>query len=161
MPAALDGPTSSGPMTADQATRAVLRAAVGATAVVGVLAVVIAYLARGGNGALAAALGATIVVLFFASGQYVLGRILSSNPELVLSAGLLLYLTQIAVLFVLIALLQDATWLDPKVFAITVVVCTLTFTGMAVLATQRAKVLYVEPVSDTSEEPTRALEADQ
>lgn len=157
MPAALDGPTSSGPMTADQATRAVLRASVGATAVVGVLAVVIAYLARGSNGALAAVLGASIVVLFFASGQYVLGRILSSNPELILSAGLLLYLTQIAVLFVLIALLKDATWLDPKVFAITVVVCTLTFTGVAVLVTQRAKVLYVQP----SEEPSLAPEADQ
>lgn len=158
MPAALDGPTSSGPMTADQATRAVLRASVGATAVVGVLAVVIAYLARGSNGALAAVLGASIVVLFFASGQYVLGRILSSNPELVLSAGLLLYLTQIAVLFVLIALLKDATWLDPKVFAITVVMCTLAFTGVAVLTTQRAKVLYVEPVSD---EPALTTEADQ
>jgi ATP synthase protein I len=154
VPAALDGPTSSGPMTADQATRAVLRASVGATAVVGVLAVVIAYLARGGNGALAAVLGASIVVLFFASGQ-------SSNPELVLSAGLLLYLTQIAVLFVLIALLKDATWLDPKVFAITVVMCTLAFTGVAVLTTQRAKVLYVEPVSDPSDEPALTTEADQ
>lgn len=161
MPAALDGPTSSGPMTSDQATRAVLRASVGATAVVGVLAVVVAYLARGGNGALAATLGASIVVLFFASGQYVLGRILSSNPELVLSAGLLLYLTQIAVLFVLIALLQDATWLDPKVFAITVVACTLTFTGVAVLATQRTKVLYVEPVGEVADEPASTLEADQ
>lgn len=165
MPAALDGPTSSGPMTSAQATRVVLRASVIPTVVVGILAVVVAYLAKGGNGALAAALGAAIVVLFFASGQYVLGRILSSNPQLVLSAGLLLYLTQIAVLFVLIALLKDATWLDPKVFAITVVVCTLTFTGMAVLATQRTKVLYVEPVSDASDdaadEAVRTPEADQ
>ncbi len=58
----------------------------------------------------------------------------------------------------LIALLKDATWLDPKVFAITVVMCTLAFTGVAVLTTQRAKVLYVEPVSD---EPALTTEADQ
>ena len=161
MPAALDGPTSSGPMTSAEATRAVLRASVIPTVVVGVLAVVVAYLAKGTNGAVAAALGATIVVLFFASGQYVLGRILSANPQLILSAGLLLYLTQIGVLFVMIALLKDATWLDPKVFAITVVLCTLTFTGMAVLASQRTKVLYVEPLPDSSDAPVRTPEADQ
>jgi ATP synthase protein I len=148
-------------MTSAEATRAVLRASVIPTVVVGVLAVVVAYLAKGGNGAIAAALGATIVVLFFASGQYVLGRILSANPQLILSAGLLLYLTQIGVLFILIALLKDATWLDPKVFAITVVLCTLTFTGMAVLASQRTKVLYVEPLPDSSDAPVRTPEADQ
>jgi hypothetical protein len=41
----------------------------------------------------------------------------------------------------------------------------LTFTGMAVLATQRTKVLYVEPVSDASDdaadEAVRTPEADQ
>lgn len=147
MPAAPDGP-SSGPMTADQATTAVLRWSAIPTALVGVVAILLGALLRGAPGAIAAALGVLIVLAFFGSGQYVLGRILSGNPELALSAALLLYLTQIAVLFILIALLQDATWLDPKVFAITVVLCTLVWTGMSVLVSQRTKVLYVEPVSD-------------
>ena len=159
MPAALDGPTSSGPMTADQATRAVLRASVVPTAVVGVLAVVVALPSPGGHGALAASAGShrSSCCSSPAASTSSAGSC-RSNPEPSSRPALLIYLIQIAVLFVLIALLKDATWLDPKVFAITVVMCTLAFTGVAVLATQRAKVLYVEPVSD---EPALTTEADQ
>jgi ATP synthase protein I len=139
-------------MTGSQATRAVLRAALIPTLVVGVLAVIAGFALRGTAGGVAAILALVIVVGFFASGQYVLGRILSSNPQLMLSGGLLLYLTQILVLFVLIALLRDATWLDPRVFAAVVVVLTLVWTTAAVLASLRTKVLYVEP--DTEEDAT-------
>ena len=150
MPAAPDGPTASGPtasgpLTGSQATRAVLRAAVIPTLVVGVVAVIAATVLRGPAGAAAAVLALVIVLGFFASGQYVLGRILTSNPQLVLSGGLLLYLTQVLVLFGLIALLRDASWLDSRVFAAVVVVLTLVWTTAAVLATMRTKVLYVEP----------------
>ena len=100
--------------------------------------------------ALAAVLALVIVLAFFGSGQYVLGRILARNPQLALSGGLLLYLTQILVLFLLIALLRDATWLDSRVFAGVIVVLTLVWTTAAVLATLRTKVLYVEP--EASEE---------
>jgi ATP synthase protein I len=139
-------------MTGSQATRAVLRAALIPTLVVGVIAVIAGFALRGTAGGVAAILALVIVVGFFASGQYVLGRILSSNPQLMLSGGLLLYLTQILVLFVLIALLRDATWLDPRVFAAVVVVLTLVWTTAAVLASLRTKVLYVEP--DTEEDAT-------
>jgi ATP synthase protein I len=132
-------------MTGSEATRAVLRAAIIPTVVVGVLAVVVAAVLRGSAGATAAVLALVIVLAFFASGQYVLGRILASNPELALSGGLLLYLTQVLVLFGLIALLRDATWLDSRVFAGVVVVLTLVWTTAAVLATLRTRVLYVEP----------------
>jgi ATP synthase protein I len=155
VPAAPDGPSSSVPpasglLTGEQATRKVLRAAIIPTLVVGVLAVIVAAVLRGGAGAVAAVLALVIVLAFFASGQYVLGRILSRNPELALSGGLLLYLTQVLVLFGLIALLRDATWLDSRVFAGVVVVLTLVWTTAAVLATLRTRVLYVEP--EASEE---------
>jgi ATP synthase protein I len=158
MPAADDGHASSGPMTAAEATSVVLRAAFIPTAIVGVVAIVLAGVLRGSAGLVAAALAVVVVLAFFASGQYVVGRVLSSNPQLALSTALLVYLTQIIVLFVLIALLQDASWLDPKVFALTVVVCTLVWTGMAVLTTQRTKVLYVDPAP--ADEPSTPV-ADQ
>jgi ATP synthase protein I len=139
-------------MTASQATSVVLRAAAIPTVIVGLLAIGLAALLRGSSGAVAAVLATVIVLAFFGTGQYVLGRILSSNPQLALSGALLLYITQVGVLFVLIALLKDATWLDPKVFAITVVVLTLVWTSGAVVASQRTKVLYVDPTPSVDPE---------
>jgi ATP synthase protein I len=139
-------------MTASQATSVVLRAAAIPTVIVGLLAIGLAALLRGSSGAVAAVLATVIVLALFGTGQYVLGRILSSNPQLALSGALLLYITQVGVLFVLIALLKDATWLDPKVFAITVVVLTLVWTSGAVVASQRTKVLYVDPTPSVDPE---------
>ncbi len=81
MPAAPDGPIPTGPMTATQATSVVLRAAAIPTVIVGLVAIGLAWALRGSSGAVAAGLALLIVVAFFATGQYVLGRILSSNPE--------------------------------------------------------------------------------
>lgn len=139
-------------MTATQATSVVLRAAAIPTVIVGLVAIGLAWALRGSSGAVAASLALLIVLAFFGTGQYVLGRILSSNPQFALSGALLLYLTQVGVLFVLIALLKDATWLDPKVFAITVVVLTLVWTSGAVVASQRTKLLYVDPAPSADAE---------
>ena len=147
MPATTDGPITSGPLSADQATSVVLRLAAIPTIAVGVLTVVLGAIFRGGVGALGAALGAVIAVAFFVGGQYILGRILSGNPGIALSGALLLYLTQILVLFGLIALLKDATWLDPKMFAIAIMACTLVWVVASIWANMRTKVLYVEPGS--------------
>lgn len=152
VPAAPDGPIPSGPMPATAATSVVLRGAVVVTSGVGVVAVVVAGLVGGGPAALGAGLAAVIVIAFFASGQYAVTRILAGNPDMALSGALLVYMTQILVLFGLIVVLQGATWLDPKVFALTVVICTLTWVLMLVWGTQRIKVLYVEPRGDDHHE---------
>ncbi len=152
VPAAPDGPTTSGPMPATQATSVVLRASVILTAAAGLLATVAAGALRGGNAALGAALGAIIALTFFAVGQYAIGRLLSGNPQFALSGALLVYLTQVLVLFGLIVALRGATWLDPKSFAATIVLCTLVWIGAQLWASQRIKVLYVEPRPEPEEE---------
>ena len=157
MPAATDGPTPTGPMTSAQATSVVLRAAVVPTLVVGVLAVILGAVLKGGNGALGAFLGATISIVFFAGGQWAIDKVLAGNPDTAMAGALLVYVVQILVLFVLIAVLKDATWLDGRVFAATIVACTLTWVGASVVAWNRTKVLYVEPVSTVSTD----READQ
>ena len=147
MPAAPDGPTLSGPMTSDQAARASLRLTVLPTVVVGVLAIVISTVAAGSLGALGSILGFVITIVFFAGGQYVVDKVLRKSPETAMGTALLVYMTQIIVLFVLIAVLKDATWLNVKAFAGTIMACTLTWLGASVWAWNRTKVLYVEPVS--------------
>ena len=149
MPAALDGPSSSGLVPAAEATSVALRASVILTSLAGVIAVVVAGVVSGGNAALGAFLGALITVVFFAAGQYAIGRILSGNADFALSGALLVYLTQILVLFGLIAVLKDATWLNPKAFAATIVVCTVIWLVAQLWTLQRIKVLTVEPTPST------------
>ena len=165
VPAASDGPSLSGPMPATQATSVVLRGAIVVTSAVGVLAVVLAAVFRSGNAALGAGLGALIVVAFFAAGQWGVGRVLAKSPETALAAGMLVYLTQIFVLFLLIALLKDATWLDPKAFALTIVVCTLAWIATQIWGSSRLKTLVVEPRTETTtvtgEEQVIGRESDQ
>ena len=99
------------------------------TSVAGIAAVVLGAFLGGGVAALGAALGAIIAVGFFAAGQYAVTRLLDSRPEMALTGGLLVYLTQILVLFVLIALLKGQEWLDVKWFAGTIVLCTFVWIG--------------------------------
>jgi ATP synthase protein I len=158
VPAAPDGPNPTGPMTSAQATSVVLRAAVVPTVVVGLLAVLVGWLVKGPNGALGAALGAVVAVVFFAGGQWAIGKVVRGNPDTMMLGALVVYVVQILVLFVLIALLKDATWLDGKVFALTVVLCALAWVGTAGWVSSRTRVLYVEPVSSVTRDD---VEADQ
>lgn len=114
---------------------------------VGVVAMVVGGVVAGGKGVLAAFLGAVVVVAFFAFGQIVVGRVLRTNPMLALNVALLVYLVQIAALFVLLLVLRDATFFAPRVFAFTVLVCALTWIGAAVVGFSRSRDLYVEPGS--------------
>lgn len=114
---------------------------------VGVVAMVVGGIVEGGKGVLAAFLGVVVVVGFFAFGQLVVGRVLRNNPMLALNVALLVYLVQIAVLFVLLLVLRDATFFAPRVFAFTVLVCALTWIAGAVIGFSRSRDLYVEPGS--------------
>ena len=157
MPAASDGPTSSGLVPAAAATSVALRASVILTSVAGLAAVVLGAVLGGAHGALGAALGAVIAIVFFAAGQYAVTRLLDSRPEMALTGGLLVYVTQILVLFVLIALLKGQEWLDVKWFASTIVVCTVVWLGAQLWTVNRIKTLIVEPVAT----PDDQAEVDQ
>jgi ATP synthase protein I len=113
------------------------------TLAVGVLAVVVGALVAGGKGALAAALATLVVVVFFGISALVVGRV--SNPALMMNVALLTYVVKILVLLLLIALLADASWLDGAVFGLTVVACTLVWTGFELRAFMRLRILYADP----------------
>lgn len=132
-------------VAAKDATRVVVRAAAGPTVIAGILAIVVAAIVRGGPGALGAAIGAVVVVVFFAAGQIALGELLSRNPELAMPAALALYLVKIGILFVLIILLQGVTAFDAQVFGITILVCTVVWTVAETWALGKTKMLVVEP----------------
>lgn len=127
--------------------RLVLRVSIPVTVAVGIVAAVIGYLvaADPGKALLGAAIGTVIVVAFFTVGQVVVGAVLRSAPQMAMSVALMVYLLKIGVLFVFIILFQGTTAFDTKVFALTIVACTLAWTIAEVWIFARTKVLYVDP----------------
>ncbi len=143
----LTSPTASGPpaRTAASIDALVLRWAGLATLAVGVVAVLIGLAASGAGGAIGAAIAVAIVLVFFSIGQLILGSVLRNNPQMAMTVALMTYLVKLGVLFVFIILFDDTTLFDTKVFAATVVVCTIAWTSAEVWVFSRTKVLYVEP----------------
>lgn len=113
----------------------------------GVVATVIATITEGGHGLVGAVLATLIVVVFFSAGQLVLGRVIASNPQMALTAALMIYLVKIGILLALLILLSGATFFDPKAFGLTIVACTITWTCLELWVYSTAKVLYVQPGS--------------
>lgn len=116
-----------------------------AAAAVGILAIVIAAALRGWSGALGAIVATVLVLAFFSVGQVVLGAVLRSNPQMAMTVALMTYLIKIGVLFVFIILFAETSLFDTKVFAATVVACTIAWTVAEVWVFAVTKVLYVDP----------------
>ncbi|MEU9854991.1 hypothetical protein [Streptomyces sp. NPDC047974] len=122
-----------------------LLSAVVPTAAVGVIATVISGIVAGGKGAIGAALGTLVVLLFMGLGMLVLQRTAKKLPQLFQAMGFLLYTTQLLVLFVFLALLKGTTVFDFKAFAFTVLATTVVWVAAQARAYMKAKIAYVEP----------------
>jgi ATP synthase protein I len=123
----------------------ILRAALIPTVVVGVLAVVVAAFVGGGKAALGAAIGVLVVVVFFTVGLVVVGRASRVSAYAAMNAAILTYLVKIGVLFAFIVAFKNTTLFDTKAFGLTIVVCTLVWTGFEVRGFTRLQILYVDP----------------
>jgi len=128
----------------------VLRRATLITLVVGVVCTVVGTVVSGPKGLIAGVLGTLIAVAFFAVGQYIVARVLRNSPETAFMTAMAVYMGQILLLFVILLLVRDATFFAPKVFAATIIACTLAWIFASATLTWRSKVLYVEPVESTT-----------
>lgn len=135
------------------ANNIIIKAAV-PTAVVGLVLTIASAIAKGTPGLIGAAFGSAIVVIFFTIGQVLLNRVLRTNPTMAMTVALTMYLVKIAVLFGLLLVFKNTTAFDTKVFALSVLVCTLVWTGAEVWAFGTEKVMYVEPGSGPVHTPT-------
>ncbi|MFF2850616.1 hypothetical protein ACFVT5_30440 [Streptomyces sp. NPDC058001] len=126
--------------------RTLLQAAV-PTAAAGALAAVISAVVAGGKGALGAVVATVIVILFMGIGLVVLERTAKNFPHLFQAMGLMLYATQILLLFVFVAIFKNTTLFNARAFAITLVAVTLAWIASQTRAHLKAKILYVEPDS--------------
>ncbi len=126
-------------------TRTVLARVAVPTFIAGVVASVVAAFVGGMPAAIGAILGTAIVLIFFIVGQLFLAMVLRNNPELALSAALVIYLTKIGVLMLLLFLLQGTTAFDPRAFGFTIILGTLVWTIAEVWILAKTKALVVDP----------------
>ncbi|MFD6419148.1 hypothetical protein [Streptomyces sp. NPDC060194] len=115
------------------------------TAAVGAVAAVISAVVAGGDGALGAVVATLVVILFMGIGIVVLQRTARKLPHLFQAMGLMLYTAQLLLLFVFVAAFKDTTLFNPRAFAATIVVASLTWIAAQAVAHSKAKILYVEP----------------
>ncbi|WP_019544984.1 hypothetical protein [Streptomyces sulphureus] len=119
------------------------------TALAGAAGAVVSGVLAGGKGAIGAAVGAFVVILFMGIGQIVLQRTAKSFPHLFQAMGLMLYTTQILLLAVVLAVFKNTTLFDTKAFAFTLLGATVVWVVCQAVSHSKAKILYVEP--DSSE----------
>jgi ATP synthase protein I len=117
------------------------------TVLAGVAGAVVSGALAGGKGAIGAASGAVVVILFMGIGFGVLQRVARSLPHLFQAMGLLLYTTQILALALVLLAFKNTTLFDTKAFAFTLLGATLVWIAAQGRAHMKAKTLYVEPES--------------
>ncbi|MER6558393.1 hypothetical protein ABT300_11700 [Streptomyces sp. NPDC001027] len=115
------------------------------TVAVGAIATVVSGVVADGKGAIGAGVATVVVIAFMGLGLYVLQRTARSLPHLFQGMGLLLYTTQILLLFVFLAAFKETTLFNPRAFAVTLLAGTLAWIGAQTRAHMKSKILYVEP----------------
>lgn len=135
--------------------RTLLQAAV-PTVAVGAIAAALGGVLAGGEGAIGAVVATLVTTFFMGLSLLVLLRTAKSLPHLFQAMGLLLYTTQILVLFVFLATFKNTTLFNPRAFAFSLIATTLTWVGAQTVAHMKAKVLYVEPDAVKAEQPHTA-----
>lgn len=118
------------------------------TAAVGVVTVAVSGVVAGGKGALGAAVGTVLAILFMGIGLYVLQWTAKTLPQLFQAMGLMLYVAQLLLLLIFVALFQDTSLFNPKAFAASLVVATVVWMAAQARAHMKAKIFYVDPDSE-------------
>jgi ATP synthase protein I len=130
----------------------ILLQAVVPTAIAGALAAVISGVVAGGKGALGAVIGTVVVIAFMGLGQVVLQRTAKSLPQLFQAMGLMLYVAQLLLLLIFVAVFKDTTLFNPKAFAASLVAATVVWMAAQARAHMKAKIFYIDPDSGKDSE---------
>jgi ATP synthase protein I len=124
-------------------------------AAAGVVAVAVSAAVAGGKGAIGAAVGALLAMLFMGIGLYVLQWTAKTLPQLFQAMGLMLYVAQLLLLMIFVALFKGTSLFNGKAFALSLVVATVVWMATQARAHMKSKIFYVDPDSAKSERPEK------
>jgi ATP synthase protein I len=123
----------------------ILRAAAIPTALVGLIAVVVAAFLSGTKGALGAGIGVCVVGAFFTISLIAVAYAARISPTMMMAAAMGTFFAKILLLAVLLEYFQDATVWSPSAFSLTVIVGTICWTIGEARGFMRLRMLYVDP----------------
>ncbi|GAA0914730.1 hypothetical protein [Streptomyces thermoalcalitolerans] len=124
-------------------------------AAVGAVAVAVGGVVAGGKGAIGAAVGTGLTILFMGLGVYVLQWTARTLPQIFQAMGLMLYAAQLLLLTIFLALFRGTTLFDAKTFAFSLVITTVVWVAAQARAHMRAKIFYIDPDSGKSGKPEK------
>ncbi|MEU2750220.1 hypothetical protein ABZ613_28880 [Streptomyces collinus] len=125
------------------------------TAAAGVVVVAVSGAVAGGKGAIGAAVGTVLAILFMGVGLYVLQWTAKTLPQLFQAMGLMLYVAQLLLLLIFVALFKDTSLFNAKAFALGLVIATVVWMAAQARAHMKAKIFYIDPDSEKSEKPEK------
>jgi len=108
---------------------------------------------RGVDALAGALIGLVVAVVFFASGMFLLSRLVrSTSPTAFFAVAMAVYFGQIIFLLLVILAFIDADWVDGVALGLVVLVVTLVWQVFAMIALRRARIpVYDEPVASPEE----------
>ncbi|GGL41955.1 hypothetical protein H9L10_08750 [Phycicoccus endophyticus] len=124
-----------------------LRGALVPASIAGALAVVVLALVWGGGSLAGSLLGLVVSVAFYASGMFLLSRLVrSASPHAFFAVAMAVYLGQVLALLVFFILFRRASWVDGTALAVTALVVTIAWQAFAWRALRTARFpVYDEP----------------
>ncbi|MFJ2964973.1 hypothetical protein ACIPIC_22050 [Streptomyces collinus] len=125
------------------------------TVAAGVVVVAVSGAVAGGKGAVGAAVGTVLAILFMGVGLYVLQWTAKTLPQLFQAMGLMLYVAQLLLLLIFVALFKDTSLFNAKTFALGLVIATVVWMAAQARAHMKAKIFYIDPDSEKSEKPEK------
>src|SRR5215203_5322698 len=112
-----------------------LRGALVPSVLAGLLAAVVLVGVRGVDAVAGALIGLVVSVGFFASGMFLLSRLVrSANPQAFVAVAMAVYLGQVLVLLLVIIAFKDADWVDGVALGLVALVVTVAWQVFAMLA---------------------------
>lgn len=128
---------------------AMLRGALLPSFVGGLVAVAGVVLWRGVEALAGGLLGLVVAVGFFASGMFLLSRLVrSASPHAFFAVAMAVYLGQVIALLLVIIGFRDAAWVDGPALGVVALVVTLVWQAFAMTALRRARIPVYDPPTE-------------
>jgi len=144
-------PTRSSAPHAGAPFGAMLRGALLPSVLAGLLTVVVLVAVRGVDALAGALIGLVVAVGFFASGMFLLSRLVrSASPQAFFAVAMAVYLGQVIVLLLVILAFKEADWVDGVALGLVALVVTLVWQVFAMIALRRARILVYDEPAETS-----------
>jgi ATP synthase protein I len=146
-------PTPSPVAEAGAPFAVMLRGALVPSLAAGAVTVVVLTVVRGSEALAGGVLGLVVSVLFYASGMFMLSRLVrSTSPHAFFAVAMAVYLAQVIALLLFIMVFRGAEWVDGFALGVTALVVTLAWQLFAMRALRRAPMpVYDDPAPGSQE----------